>query len=96
MFKSLLQRFKKPTQAKLNKGDKISLKTPKKAALYKDGQIQFFAPVQPCDILTVIGGDRKYILFEIAKNSIPTSIIQNGATVGISKTSLICLEFDKK
>ena len=100
MFKSLLQRFKKPTQAKLKTGDKISLAVGKNLAVFNYGnpkqpKLLYYGVVSGMDVLTAIGSNRKYFFFRVQKNSFPDHEVKTGSVVGITKDSLICLDFKR-
>jgi hypothetical protein len=95
MIKGFLQRFKKPTQAKLKQGDKISLKTPKNVLIFQGKNASKIGTIQPQDILTIYRQEDIHTLFSVAKNSQKKDKIKKGDIVTISNDSLINLQFKK-
>ena len=95
MIKGFLKRFKKPTQAKLKTGDKISLKTPKNVLIVQGENSLWEGTIQPEDILTVFQQTNTHTLFSVAKNSQKTDKIKKGDIVTISNDSLINLQFKR-
>jgi len=100
MFKIKNPFKRKKPQAKLRLGEKISLAVGKNLAVFnyqnrRRPKLLHYGVVSGMDMLTAIGSNRKYFFFKVQKNSLPDHEVKTGDIVGITKDSLICLDFEK-